>query len=280
MDFQVNIMTLIQSFHTPLLDAFFVFITNLGSEAFYFLLIPLFYWSLDKKLGLRMAVSLLLSIYLNTILKEITAIPRPIGHPGIRSLFLISAQGYSFPSGHAQGSTTIWYTLMKSKKPRAALVVTGVVIIFLVSLSRLYLGVHWPLDVVAGIGLGVVIVSLMAKTENIKFPKSLSLRLALSILLPLLMLLIFPHKDVFKYTGMLSGILIGYNLEKEHIHFEPTKRDLKQKAPMYFIAALGFAVIYFGLKFLPPNNIASMIRYFFLGLWLTLGIPYLAKYHL
>ena len=137
MEFQADIIRYIQSFNSPLLDYFFIIITNMGSEAFYFILIPYFYWYRNKKLGLKMAVTLLISIYINLVLKELTAVVRPIGYPGIRSLFVISAEGFSFPSGHAQGSSTIWSIIMGYYRSKTVNII-GIALVVLVSFSRLY----------------------------------------------------------------------------------------------------------------------------------------------
>lgn len=276
MEFQADIIRFIQSFHSPLLDYLFIIITNMGSEAFYFILIPFFYWYRSKKLGLKMAVTLLLSVYINLVLKELTAVSRPIGYPGIRSLFVISAGGFSFPSGHAQGSSTIWNILMAHYRSKIVYV-TGIAVIFLVSLSRLYLGVHWPMDVLAGIGLGVLLAGFAAKMDYLQFPEKLNLRLLLSVLFPILLVVIFPHENSFKYAGMLAGIWVGYNIENTFVHFRPEKRSVKVNLFIFTTAFLSFTAIYAGLKvLLPAGNISSMLRYFALGLLLTLGVPYMA----
>ena len=112
MELQVKILKLIQSFNTPLLDLFFITITNLGSSVFYYLMVPVFYWGINKRIGIILTSSLMFSMYTNVAIKEIVALSRPIGHPGIRSLFIISAKGFSFPSGHAQGTSTFWGIVM------------------------------------------------------------------------------------------------------------------------------------------------------------------------
>nr|WP_232195840.1 phosphatase PAP2 family protein [Thermoanaerobacter sp. X514] len=119
---QAEILKAIQTISNPFLDYFFIAVTMLGSSGFYFIFIPLFYWCVDKRFGLKLGLILISSIYVNTVLKEITKIARPIGYPGIRSIFTQSAGGYSFPSGHAQGSTTVWGTLMVHYQKKMAVV--------------------------------------------------------------------------------------------------------------------------------------------------------------
>jgi len=275
MEFQADIIRYIQSFNSPLLDYFFIIITNMGSEAFYFILIPYFYWYRNKKLGLKMAVTLLISIYINLVLKELTAVVRPIGYPGIRSLFVISAEGFSFPSGHAQGSSTIWSIIMGYYRSKTVNII-GIALVVLVSFSRLYLGVHWPMDVIAGIALGVFIAVFAAKIDYLQLPEKISLRL-LSVLFPFILIVIFPHENSFKYAGMLAGIWVGYNIENTYVHFQPEKKSAKTNLFIFTVAVLSFVAFYIGLKvLLPAGNISSMLRYFALGLLLTFGVPYLA----
>ncbi|WP_422448058.1 phosphatase PAP2 family protein [Thermoanaerobacterium sp. DL9XJH110] len=277
MEFQAEILKVIQSFHTPLLDGFFILITNLGSEAFYFALIPVIYWSRDKKLGLGLGSALIISMYTNVVLKEITAIPRPIGYPGIRSLYTLSAGGFSFPSGHAQGSATLWSILMRRYNTCRAYVL-GTGIIFIVSLSRLYLGLHWPLDVIGGIILGVFTAFIFLRIEKTKIPSNAALQLVFSVAFPLVLLKIFPHHDVYKYTGMLMGIWLGAIFENKFIDFQPENRNFFKTALKYTAGLTGFLAVYLGLKILlPPLDIFSMLRYFLLGLWLVAGAPFIFK---
>jgi undecaprenyl-diphosphatase len=90
-----------------------------------------------------------------TFIKNLTAIPRPLG---------ALAWGYSFPSGHTASYVVFWGTLIywihtsnKSKWLKDAVYVLGAVLILLVGYSRVYLGEHWIVDVVGGYILGIII---------------------------------------------------------------------------------------------------------------------------
>ncbi|MDI3481730.1 MAG: hypothetical protein PWQ97_1385 [Tepidanaerobacteraceae bacterium] len=277
MELQAEIIKLIQSISSPVLDLFFIFVTNLGSEGFYFLLIPVFYWSIDKKTGIKISSALLLSIYINAAFKEITAISRPIGYPGIRSLYTSSAGGYSFPSGHAQGSATVWGIIMNRYR-KTSVYILGTAIIILVSLSRLYLGVHWPVDVIAGIILGLLIVLVVLGCGKLSLPPDNLLTFAAAVGVPAILLALFPRPPVFKYMGMLSASWLGFLIEEKFIGYEPKKSNALKAVVKYSTGAAGFLLIYMGLKeILPDGNTASAARYFFSGLWLTAGAPYLFK---
>jgi membrane-associated phospholipid phosphatase len=275
---QAAIINIIQSFNTPILDAFFIAITNLGSSVFYYLMIPVFYWSVNKKAGITLTASLLCSMYINVAIKEIVAFGRPIGYPGIRNLFVISAQGYSFPSGHAQGTSTFWGCIMKWYRSRR-IYRLGIAIILLVSLSRLYLGVHWPLDVLAGIILGLTISMVFIWGSKAVSSIPLIPNALLSIIIPIILVCLFPHRDNFVYMGMLSGSWLGYIFEEHFVGFEPENKGRLKVIIKYLIGIIGFLLMYVGLKsILPPYNAYHMLRYFIIGLWLTFGAPILFRW--
>lgn len=278
LELQVAIIRCIQYFHNPILDSFFISITNLGSEAFYFIIIPIIYWSINKRAGLGLGVTLILSIYLNAFLKETLMTKRPIGYPGIRSIYLSSAGGYAFPSGHAQGTSTVWGYLTGYFKSKW-LYWLGLSLIVLVSLSRLYLGVHWPIDVVGGAALGLAMAYLglklinnFNKIESYKYP----IKIAASAIIPTALLALFTHPDSFKYLAMLSGILIGYFTDEEYIGYQPKSNTPVKSILKYSIGLVVFLSIYLGLRMLLPySNLTNMLRYFLSGLWLTLGAPWI-----
>jgi membrane-associated phospholipid phosphatase len=278
MELQADIIKFIQSFNTPILDAFFIAVTNLGSSVFYYLMIPVFYWSVNKKAGITLTASLLCSMYINVVIKEIVALARPIGSPGIRSLFVASAGGFSFPSGHAQGASTFWGVVMNWYRSRRVYRL-GATVIILVGLSRLYLGVHWPLDVLTGMILGLTISMVFMWGSKSASSIPLIPNAFLSIIIPIILVCLLPHRDNFVYMGMLSGSWLGYIFEEHFIGFEPENKGRLKAVIKYLIGFIGFFLMYVGLKsILPPYNAYHMLRYFIIGLWLTFGAPILFRW--
>ena len=115
------------------------------------------------RLALIVAVVLIAAALFTELVKDNVARPRPALDP------LVTASGYSFPSGHTLNSTVTYGLLAlvawRSRLPlavRRAALVFGVTIPLLVGLSRIALGVHWPTDVLAGWLAGVAFVALAA----------------------------------------------------------------------------------------------------------------------
>lgn len=135
-------------------------ITFLGSSKFFLGIgfLVLLYTILRKnKVGTRLVVLSTIGSYgINLILKHIFTRTRPIKY------FLIEQGGYSFPSGHAMVSmsfyTSMTYLIIRnSRKNRKILWIFNFLIIGLIGFSRIYLGVHWPTDVLIGYLMGYVV---------------------------------------------------------------------------------------------------------------------------
>ncbi|MBF1990354.1 phosphatase PAP2 family protein [Fischerella thermalis] len=167
---EVTLLT-IQKLHTPLLDQIMPGITFLGEPLVLFLICLGFAtrsaynqhpWEANN-LGLA-AVG---AISLNIFLKELFRRARPVlwDH-------LVKVRHYSFPSGHAMASMVIYgfigYTLTKKFPQHRRLIFAGTTALILaIGLSRLYLGVHWPTDVIAGYAVGLVWLTACIQTMEI-----------------------------------------------------------------------------------------------------------------
>ena len=99
---ELELLRYIQSGASPVLDAFFIGITMLAEPALWVLLLAWIYWNRDKTAGRFISYTVFTSLCFGNGLKEIFRMPRPIGEPGIRTIYAETATGYSFPSGHSQ----------------------------------------------------------------------------------------------------------------------------------------------------------------------------------
>jgi membrane-associated phospholipid phosphatase len=159
----ISIVLYVQNLGTWLINPFRV-ISFFGTAEFYLLIMPALYWCFDASLGLRIGVILLVSNGLNFILKVAFHSARP---------FWISRQvmSYSFessfgmPSGHAQNSAAAFGLLAASLRRRWVWV-ASLIAIFLIGISRIYLAVHFPHDVILGWIIGFILVGLFLRLEK------------------------------------------------------------------------------------------------------------------
>ena len=134
------------------LEAPMRFFTFLGTADFFFLFLPAVYWCIDSRLGARIGFILLFSHGFNEITKLAFQGPRPYWFSGeVRALAAESTFGV--PSGHAQLAAGVW-GIIAGHVGRAWAWITAIFLILLIGLSRLYLAVHFPQDVLLGWLLG------------------------------------------------------------------------------------------------------------------------------
>jgi membrane-associated phospholipid phosphatase len=131
--------------------AVFEFFTALGYFPFYLALLPLGYWLWNKDLFTRLAVLIMTSAVFNAFLKDLFDDPRPADRFALDGRV---GDSFGLPSGHAQIAAVTWFWLAWELKRRWAWMLAGVMVAG-ISFSRLYLGVHDPEDVLAGLGLGI-----------------------------------------------------------------------------------------------------------------------------
>ena len=264
----------IQSFSNPFLDVAFQLITMLGETMFSLIVVAWIFWCVDKDFGYRMGFACLTSVIVNTAVKAVCRIPRPIGYSGIRSLRKETAGGYSFPSGHTQQIGVFWYSLiLKYRKKWMAPV--GGILIFLVGLSRLYLGVHTLLDVVGGLLIGLAWV--LASNAVFDWSKRKGKPVLLAVLIaPMLIGLLFLRiPSYYKAAGSAFGFWLGYLMESRCIHY-CVEASCSQQIAKMGIGLAGLLVLRFLLKaILPAGLLCNFISYTGMVLWMTAGAPFL-----
>jgi membrane-associated phospholipid phosphatase len=128
------------------------FFSYLGTEDFFFAVLPLIYWCINASLGLRVGLILVTSDLLNYIAKLLLAGPRPYWvSSDVKGLW--PETGFGIPSGHAQTAMSIWGIMAVTLKKPWVWVTTGL-LIFFIGVSRVHLGAHFPHDVFAGWVMG------------------------------------------------------------------------------------------------------------------------------
>lgn len=145
----MELLKAIATIRSPFLDQIVNIVTHLGDETFFTVIGMFVFWCVNKKWGYRFMILGLSGTALNQLLKAIFLIPRPwVLDPSFSIVEAAreAADGYSFPSGHTQSAAAVFGTLAVwlNKKWSTALCIA---LILLVGFSRMYLGVHTPLDV-------------------------------------------------------------------------------------------------------------------------------------
>lgn len=267
----------IQGFRNPLLDQFFLTINFLGDEDFYLLFLPLLFWCLDRRLGARLGVLFLFSMYTNQFLKDWFRAPRPYQADG-KIYSPVRQPGYGIPSAHAQGTTTTWGYLATQLRTIQWWIL-AVAVPLLISIGRMYLGDHFPQDVIAGLAIGTLLIGMYLviepPVEKWIVRQSAAAKLALVIFIPLAFATVHLTMDTAVVIGTFLGLYSGLVLEEDLLHFNPRNIWWKQ----IFKLAIGLGVVLgirVGLKaILPPTAIFNMVRYIVVGLWVGIGAPWL-----
>jgi len=136
----------------------------LGVEEFYLLIAPAVLWCLDPALGVRLGVGLMTSSAANSFFKLLFQGPRPYWFDA-RVLPLAHESSFGLPSGHSQNAVVVW-GLIAARLRRTWVWALVIFIILMIGLSRVYLGVHFPSDVILGWLLGALLLGLLLQLEK------------------------------------------------------------------------------------------------------------------
>jgi membrane-associated phospholipid phosphatase len=273
---QKDVLIWIQQWASPCLDAVMVFFSFVGDEEFYLMSIPLIYFVVDKRMGVRLAVVLSLSMFVNLALKALFQTPRPIGVEGIRSLYTSSAQSFSFPSGHSQGSATYWGYLA-TRVQKAWFPYLAAFLVLMIMVSRLYLGVHWPVDVVGGLLIGGVFVWGMTRLDRFLAARPLPFwaKLAAGLLLPALLLVLYHESEGRKIAGFLAGCWIGYVMEAKTVGLQLARTIGQRLLHALLTVCLALLLRTVLKEVLPEQAPWDLLRFVLIGLVTTWYAPWL-----
>jgi len=259
MEFELQIIKWLQSIRNVFLDNLFEFFTLFGEELLVIAILGGIYWCVNKKVGERLAITVFISLGLNSLLKIVFMRPRPfMADDSIVNLRPETSGGYSMPSGHTQSASTVFFGLYQFFK-KSYLLIIAIVITVLVGISRMYIGVHYLTDVVVAGLLGFVITYLMyrwiGKREDLKKLYLYILIIAIAALLVTYVYNIiilsnvvfesyqyyFNTEAISKMLGTLVGFVIGITIEKKYVNFKNHSDILKNA--IRFVLGLGLIFI-------------------------------------
>ncbi len=271
-ELQTNILLFFQNIRSEWLTFIFTIITMTAENLFLVSCISIIYWCLDKRIGKRIGFIVLLNASLNCIIKGIFNVSRPFANEEIKALRVHTATGSSFPSGHTQVATSFWTSLILAVGTTGCTVI-GVIMICLVALSRLYLGVHWPTDVIGGLLFGLVFTFTINALWNEK--STISIQMVAIVSLGLIAVIVFNvPANLYKTVAAFWGLCLGGYLEEKYINFKVNSSPGKQICKVA-VGIVGLLIIYmlFGISF-EEVKIFKIIKYALCLLWILAGAPY------
>lgn len=291
----MEFLYLLESIRNPVLDAFFSLVTHLGEELIFMILAVVLYWCFSKTQGLYLLAVGCLGTTVNQFLKLAFRIPRPwVKDPNFTIVESARAEatGYSFPSGHTQSAVGVFGCLGRSSK-KTWFRIMCIVLIALTAFSRMYLGVHTPMDVGVSLILGTILVFAMYPLKE-KMEQNHNIALWMLGILTLINaaywcyaalwnfpadidqeLLAHGIENAAKLTGamvgMFFGCLIDFKLIRSKEHAPLLGQILKVVLGLVCILAIKE-----GLRFLPDAVRYGLMTLFASGIW-PLSFPLFQK---
>ena len=227
-------------------------LSALGEQLLLVAIMGFLYWGLNKEFGKYVGLNVLMANVWNPMIKNIVLRLRPYFVPGYNVKLLrlidesaaaedVAAQGYSFPSGHSCNAVTAYGSLATHEKKRKFLWILAVVIPLLVGLSRVYVGAHYPTDVLGGWVLGIIIVMLIPWLR--RKIKNRWVFYAVLLLSSVPGFFYCTSNDYFSSFGMLLGFILAEPFEERFVKFENTSNIFR-----CILRTIGGGLIYFGLN--------------------------------
>ena len=271
---EIESIRFLHQFRTPWLDHFFKGLDLFDRPEFFFLLIPIVWLGIGWKSGLKLFYVLLLSAVTNHGLKELFLSPRPFHLDP--ALGIIQVSGLGFPSGAAQTVILLSGLLWKSWQGRWKWV--GIIgYIALVSFSRIYLGLHFPSDILGGWLVGFALFMIYHRMfpilEMLFMGMNPFFLFLLSQAVPGLLLFFSNATLILRIGSVAIGIGVGLFLSHAYQLFLEPPQGRKQFLLRGAIGVIG-AFLCYGLIlwiFPSPSKMHLFLQFSFLGLWLGLG---------
>ncbi len=278
----MEVIQFLQSFSSDFLDKIMFIITSFGSAYFSICVVCIIYWCYNKDIGFKLGIIMACSGVLNSIVKNLVRSPRPIGNPNVNSLYEFTAPGYSFPSGHTQSITSLGVSISIFTRNKLVLFISTI-LIFLVGLSRLYLGLHFMIDILGGFILAlivsIVLNEVLIKLSNFK----INVLIGVLIVIFFLSIVIIEKgnmgQDYFKTMGIFIGIYLGHLFEDRYVNFSPDASNIDNVLKI-IIGAFTTIVLEILLSYLFSMfnfSFLHMVKYAIIGFWMFGVIPFIFK---
>jgi len=224
------------------------FFSFLGNEEFFLLVAPALFWCVDAGLGMRIGLALMISKGVNTGLKLAFHTPRPYYyHPSVQPL---SAEtSFGMPSGHSQNAVVVW-GMIAAWIGKTWSWIVAIALMFLIGLSRIHLGVHFPTDVLVGWAIGALLLWLILRYEKSMmvwfrgFTSENQVLIVLGVSLGMILLGTLPRLMLGNWTVPESWALLA-SRAPDSIPIEPLALSgLISAAGVFFGLALGGIILW------------------------------------
>lgn len=298
----MELLYALESIRTPFLDKLMGLVTNLGGEAVFIVAAIIVFWCLNKSCGYYMMTVGFAGTIINQFLKLWFRIPRPwVKDPNFTIVESARAEatGYSFPSGHTQNAFAVFGAPARFFK-NTALRIIFILLIALTAFSRMYVGVHTPLDVGVSIIVGTILVFVIYPffRDMDKSPKKVYIIFGIFIVLAaafvaFVELYDFPADiDAENYASGLKnaymilfcaiGLMLTFFIDTKYVHF-PTQavwwaQIIKVVVGLAILLALKSVLKAPLLALFGGHSIAHGVRYFIVILFAGIVWPMTFKF--
>jgi membrane-associated phospholipid phosphatase len=294
----LDFIRMVQIIANPPLTFFMKAITSLGGEYIYMILLPVIFWCINEKKGLHLGFVIFISTWINMSLKYLFDQPRPFFEGYDPSLGMINESMGGLPSGHAQNTLVMYFilafwikkSLIESNKKNWAYA-GAAVLCFLISFSRIYLGVHFPTDIIAGWILGGIILLIyfmfIEKIETLLVKGGFRAGMIATAIVSFIMILYIPDKSLLMPGGILFGFGAGYCLNRRYIGFICNNLLDRTDAKKYLvltcrilIGIAGFILFLFVADSLVLKESSNIKLFLFIqlslaGFWVSAAAPWI-----
>lgn len=233
----MSVLYWLEGIRMPVLNEFMQIITKFGEESAFLVIALVFFWCVDKRRGYLLMSVGFLGTMVNQFLKLWFRVPRPWvldENFTILEAAREAASGYSFPSGHTTSAVGTFGSIAATT-PKRWMRVLCITIAALVGISRMYMGVHTPQDVLVGALTSIVLILLLRSPVMSGGRKRMNALVAFMLAMALGLLWFveqypFPAdvdvhnlesgiKNAYTMIGCLTGVAMVYLLEEKYIHF-------------------------------------------------------------
>jgi membrane-associated phospholipid phosphatase len=282
LDAGIEIIRYLSQFRGPWVNALSLGFSGIGSTVGYLVLFCILWWGVSWKLGAKLYAALVLSVYLNAVIKDWLAQPRPFDYADVESV--TRPEEFGFPSGHAQHAALIW-PLLAVHFRRRWFTVLAIAMVFLIGFSRVQLGVHFPTDVLGGWILGGILAAAYARwadaffehADRLTFGKKLTLGLGV----PMVLTALHGTRSTAMVLGALAGALSGLVLARRQ-RLYPDEERAPRRRERLLLGLVGLPALYLALLALSPEESSRFyylylwVRFATIGLWVSYLVPKLA----